>query len=132
MTLYKEECRCRNFTSPCLSYSKIGLVLHLEFVNSDGSILNLDVDINPPSFPVSKGGYKRGKTLVEDPDYDGGNTDKRAWLEQHRPVGWRAEWDKSEDMSDAAGPGDGLRRAVRLRFFNHQDVIAEQVEVTSE
>ena len=128
---YKEECRCRNFTSPCLSYSKIGLVLHLEFVNSDGSLLNLDVDINPPSFPVSKGGYKRGKTLVEDPDYDGGNTDKRSWLEQHRPVGWRTEWDKSEDMSDAAGPGDGLRRAVRLRFFNHQDVIAEQVEVTS-
>ena len=34
---YKEKCQCRNFTSPCMSYSKIGLVLHLEFNNKDGS-----------------------------------------------------------------------------------------------
>ena len=32
---YKESCQCRNFTSPCLSWSKIGVVLHLEFVNED-------------------------------------------------------------------------------------------------
>ena len=47
---YKETCQCSNFTSPCLSWSKIGVVLHLEFVNDDGSVLNLDVDVSPPSF----------------------------------------------------------------------------------
>merc|ERR1712155_305796 len=55
---YEENCDCRVYTSPCMSYSKIGLVLHLKFVNQDGSFLYLDVDVNPPSFPVSKRRYK--------------------------------------------------------------------------
>ena len=117
-----------------MSYSKIGLVLHLEFNNKDGSVLNLDVDINPPQFPVSKRRYKeypfkvyRWDPVLEEPDFDGSNKHKRAWLEQHRPVGWRAEWDKSEDMSDATGDNDGLLRGIRLRFFNFQDVIPEEV-----
>ena len=114
-----------------MSYSKIGLVLHLEFINKTypSLNLNLDVDINPPQFPVSKRRYKdwwRGDVL-EEPDFDGSNKHKRAWLEQHRPVGWRAEWDKSEDMSDATGDNDGLLRGIRLRFFNFQDVIPEEV-----
>ena len=29
---YKESCDCRNFTSPCLTWSKIGVVLHLELM----------------------------------------------------------------------------------------------------
>ena len=65
--------------------------------------------------------------MVDEPDFDGSNTDKRAWLEKHRPVGWKVEWDKTEDMSDAVKEGDYLRRAVRLRFHNHRDVLAEQV-----
>ena len=68
-----------------------------------------------------------GVDVKEEPDYDGSNTAKRAWLERHRPVGWKTEWLKSEDMSDAASPGDKLRRAVRLRFFNNQEVLAERV-----
>ena len=165
---YEEKCECRNYTSPCMSYSKIGLVLHLQFAQEDGSILNLDVDVNPPSFSVSKRIYKRltmngkiGKSrkdllymnkntigrslhsgflqsmnLTEEPEYDGSNFDKRAWLENHRPVGWRTEWDKSVDMSDAVKEGrevgtkSGLRRAVRLRFYNNMDVLAEQVVTT--
>ena len=113
-----------------MSYSKIGLVLHLEFKNKDGSVLNLDVDINPPQFPVSKRRYQEYRFpyhVIEDPDFDGSNKHKRAWLEKHRPVGWRAEWDKSEDMSDATGDNDGLLRGIRLRFFNFQDVIPEEV-----
>ena len=134
---YEENCDCRVYTSPCMSYSKIGLVLHLKFVNQDGSFLYLDVDVNPPSFPVSKRRYKSysyknqsgypSADLVDEPDFDGSNTDKRAWLEKHRPVGWKVEWDKTEDMSDAVKEGDDLRRAVRLRFHNHRDVLAEQV-----
>ena len=105
-------------------------MLHLEFVNEDGSLLNLDVDINPPSFPVSNRRYNiytQSTKVEEERDYDGSNTAKRAWLEKHRPVGWKNEWLKSEDMSDAAGPGDKLRRAVRLRFYNNNDVIPERV-----
>ena len=113
-----------------MSYSKIGLVLHLEFVNEDGSVLNLDVDINPPSFSVSNRRYKdKNSIVVEEPDYDGSNTGKRAWLQRHRPVDWKTEWLKSEDMSDAVRQGDGLRRAVRLRFFNNRDVLAERVDI---
>ena len=54
---------------------------------------------------------------------------KRAMLERERGdlVDWKTEWDKSEDNSEASGEGDGLKRAVRLRFFNSMDVIAEQV-----
>ena len=46
------------------------------------------------------------------------------------------EWDKSVDMSDAVKEGreeekkSGLRRAVRLRFYNNMDVLAEQVVIT--
>ena len=78
---YKEKCDCRNYTSPCLSYSKIGLVLHLQFVIEDGSLLNLDIDVNPPSFPVSNRRYKDWfGDVKEEPDYDGSNCAKRAWL----------------------------------------------------
>ena len=41
-------------------------------------------------------------------------------------MGWKTEWLKSEDMSAAASPGDQLRRAVRLRFFNIKEVLAER------
>ena len=110
-------------------------MLHLEFANENGPPLNLDIDVNPPSFPVSNRRYKEywwqddcsRDPVKEEPDYDGSNIDKRSWLELHRPVGWKTEWLKSEDMSDAASPGDTLRRAVRLRFFNNQEVLAERV-----
>ena len=132
-----EKCDCRNYTSPCLSYSKIGLVLHLEFVNEDGSLLNLDIDVSSTSYPVSNRRYKEywydlqedpdyNGCVYEEPDYDGSNTAKPAWLERHRPVGWKTEWLKSEDMSAAASPGDQLRRAVRLRFFSNKEVLAER------
>ena len=74
--------------------------------------------------------YKNDNNVVmEEADYDGSNKDKRAWLERHRPVDWKSEWIKSEDMSDATSQGDGLRRAVRLRFFNNRDVLAERVDI---
>ena len=86
------------------------------------------MDICPPQFPVSNMRYKEYRGPVrEEPDFDGSNRHKRAWLEKHRPVGWKAEWDKSEDMSDATGENDGLRRGVGFRFFNFQDVIPEEV-----
>ena len=115
-------CGCKNFTSPCITFSKIGLVLHLEFMQEDGSLLNLDIDVCAPSVPFTKM-FKLEK------DFDGSNTQKRARLEREREklVGWKTEWDKSEDNREASSEGDDLKRSMRLRFFNFQDVIAEQV-----
>ena len=62
-------------------------------------------------------------------DFDGCNNQKRARLEREREklVGWKTEWEKSEDNREASGAEDGLKRSIRLRFFNSKDVIAEQV-----
>ena len=118
---HEETCDRKVFTSPCLTFSKIGLVLHLEFKQPGGDLLNLDIDINPPALPVSRSEY-------ED-EFDGRNVEKRERLEREREklVDWKIEWDKSEDNSEAAGENDGLTRSVRLRFFNQRNVISEQV-----
>ena len=118
---HEETCDCRVFTSPCLTFSKIGLALHLEFTQPGGDLLNLDIDINPPALPVSK---RRRET-----EFDGRNVMKRERLEREREklVDWKTEWNKSEDNSEAAGEDDGLKRSVRLRFFNQRNVISEQV-----
>ena len=131
---YKENCNCKIFTSPGLSYSKIGLVLHLEFNNKDGTKFNLDVDVCPPTFPLSNKMFRKKRfpsfiKVLEEPAFDGSNQEKRAWLEKNRPVNWIEEWIKSEDMSEATGEGDDLKRCVQFRFFNNRDVIAEQVNV---
>ena len=120
-TNHEEKCDCREYTSPCLTFSKIGLVLHLEFRQKDGDKLNLDIDINPPSIPIEERMWDM---------FDGRNVLKRERLEREREklVDWKGEWIKSEDNSEAAGEDDGLKRSVRLRFFNQRDVIAEQVE----
>ena len=125
---YEETCACNNYTSPCLSLSKIGIVLHLNFIDEEEGNLPLDVDVSPPSFPISqvKSQYNfMGPVPV--PQFDGKIMDKRSNLEATRPYLWFAEWEKTEDMSDAAYEGDGLRRAVRLRNYNGVDVLAEQV-----
>ena len=119
-TNHEETCNCREYTSPCLTFSKIGLVLHLQFTQKDRGILNLDIDINPPTIPI----MERWRD-----EFDGRNVMKRERLEREREqlVDWKGEWIKSEDNSEAAGEDDGLKRSVRLRFFNQRDVIAEQV-----
>ena len=115
---HKESCNCRNFTSPCITYSKIGLVWHLEYVQPDGSLFNIDVDISPPSIPFKNDSWE---------DFDGSNQLKRDWLKRMRPYLWLSELSKTHNMSEASGIDDGLRRSIRLRFFNLDTVIAEQV-----
>ena len=51
---YEETCDCNNYTNPCLSLSKIGIVLHLNFIDEEEGNLPLDVDVSPPSFPISQ------------------------------------------------------------------------------
>ena len=112
---YHESCRCRIFTSPCLTWTKVGVVLHLEFINDDGSIENLDIDVCPPAFHLNS--------------FDGSNTDKRSYLETMRMPGWLTEWFKTEDLSEATSneeAEDDLKiRISRLRFINIEEVIAD-------
>ena len=125
---YAETCDCKNFTTPCFSLSKIGLVLHLNFDDEKGSIL-LDVDVSAPSFSMSQVSSFSGKPLPHYRLFSGKNVDKRQNLEATRPYLWYPEWEKTEDMSDAAYEGDGLKRGIRLRNHNGMDVLAEQVRI---
>ena len=110
-----QGCDCREYTSPSITFSKIGVVLHLEFCDEEGRPqLNLDVDISPPTL------------YVDNEDYDGNNVDKRAWLLRERPVDWRPEYRKSPDMTDV-GKYDDRRRSVRFRRISRDTLIAEQV-----
>ena len=110
---HKESCNCRVFTSPCMSFTKIGLAMSLKFDEPDGSQFNIDVDVSPPTIPVINNDW-----------YNGSNKKKKEWLEKHRPVNWIPEWRKSYDMTAAA---EGGKRSVRLRRVNRNLVIPERV-----
>ena len=144
---HQEKCKCKRYNSPALTISKIGLVMHPQF-EENGQLYHLDVDINPPTLPVGKiqmvrtskrtNDYVRADQwkydfvidVKDEPDFDGSNTDKRNWLlaERKKLTGWKTEYDKTLDNSEAAGVNDGLPRPVRLRCYNLKDVIVEQVK----
>ena len=142
---YEEKCECKVYNAPSLTYSKIGLALHTEFSEGDGSKINLDIDINPPTLPVGKmqlvtgysGNYERAdksnriypEDVKDESEFDGSNTDKRKRLVRDREklTGWKTEYDKTEDNSEASHDNDGLLRPTRMRFYNLRDVIVEQV-----
>ena len=144
---YHEKCKCKRYNSPALTISKIGLVMHPQF-EENGQLYHLDVDINPPTLPVGKiqmvrtskrtNDYVRADQwkydfvidVRDEPDFDGNNTDKRNWLlaERKKLTGWKTEYDKTLDNSEAAGVNDGLPRPIRLRCYNLKDVIVEQVK----
>ena len=81
---HQTNCGCTNFTSPSLTYSKIGGALHLRFEKFG---FNLDLDINPPNLPT--------RNIDQ---YHGSNLQKRQYLEETKPVGWLDEWMKSVDI----------------------------------
>merc|ERR1712131_452658 len=67
---------CSNFTVPCLSWSKIGVVIHLGFKQKDGKTHFIDVDLNVPSF----------RTVNSD-EYNGGVETYLKYLERENPAG---------------------------------------------
>ena len=91
---YKEKCNCEVYNEPSLTFSKIGVVLHLVYREEDKSIkpFIIDVDVNPPTIPVTNVKH-----------FNGSNKLKRMWLKKnrHRIRNWRSEWRKSHDMSAA-------------------------------
>ena len=45
-----DECRCREYASPSLTWSKVGVVLHLQWKEEDGGLVTIDVDLNCPTW----------------------------------------------------------------------------------
>ena len=135
---YKEKCQCKVYNLPSISFSKIGVVLHLLFQEQNKPFV-IDVDVNPPALYVPNVKLFRGSNKM-----------KRSWLKKNRHVirNWRSEYRKTYDMSEAGNvekkdvKGDlewnyetelGSytvlvgNRSVRLRLVNRNLVIPEQV-----
>ena len=126
---YQELCDCKVYNLPSLSFSKIGIVLHLIFQEKDAPFI-IDVDVNPPTIPSIKN--------VQ--DFNGSNRMKRFWLNKNRRTvrNWRAEWRNTHDMSAAGKVFKKTRdekgqvqltgnRSIRFRLVNKNLVIPEQV-----
>ena len=113
-----------------MTYSKIGLALHIQF--SKWGII-LDVDINPPNIPTWNTKH-----------FDGSSDWKLKYLETMLPVGWVDEWDKTVDMRRASAFPECRRsnrflyklctfelsfftKHFRCRFINRETVLIEQV-----
>ena len=60
--------------------------------------------------------------------YDGGTNSYKAFLLSSRPVGWREEMGKLENMSSAGGY-HGVTRSVRIRCISPGVVIPSQVNI---
>ena len=65
--------------------TKIGVAIHVKFILADGTFRYVDCDLNVPTIPVCT-------------KYDGNIEDIGKYLLRARPVGWREEKSKLEDM----------------------------------
>ena len=113
-----DECGCREYASPSLTWSKVGVVLHLQWREEDGTIVTIDVDLNCPTWPT----HTR---------FNGSSTDYAYYLMRERPVGWLEEISKLEDMG-AAGARPHLLTSniiwpVKFRLINRDTVLPSQV-----
>ena len=138
---YKEECDCKVYNLPSLTFSKIGIVIHFLHPEKEEPFI-MDVDINPPTIPSILNVQGIPGEIGFYAGFNGSNKMKRLWLKKnrHRVRNWRAEWRKTHDMS-AAGrvyqkERDSLgnkilagNRSVRFRFVNRNLVIPEQVTI---
>jgi len=89
-------------------------VLHLCFRQENGSPFYLDMDLNCPSLSTSN---------ID--SYDGSINSYKRFLRSSRPVGWREEMGKLEDMF-SAGAYPGVTRSVRIRCISPGVVIPSQ------
>ena len=112
------ECGCRNYTSPSLTWSKVGVVLHLQWNEEDGTVVTIDVDLNCPTWPT----HTR---------YDGGIKRYENYLRRKVPVGWLEEFSKLEVMTAANASHHLLTPnivwPVRFRLINKDTVLPSQV-----
>ena len=115
---HDDSCNCREFTSPSLTHTRSGAVLHLEWNEEGGAKFNIDVDL-VPILPTST-------------PYNGEITDVSNNLAFERPVGWLDELDKAkvENMADAAYLSHlktNQKWHLNLRLINRNMVMPRQV-----
>ena len=111
-----DECGCREYASPSLTWSKVGLVLHLQWREEDGTLSTIDVDLNCPTWPTFT-------------HYDGNHNPAHQYLMREVPVGWLEEHSKMEDMRAAAGSPhllDSKCWPVKFRLINRDTVLPGQ------
>ena len=113
-----DECGCREYASPSLTWSKVGVVLHLQWREEDGTIVTIDVDLNCPTWPT----HTR---------YDGSINHYAHYLMRERFVGWLEEFSKLENMGAAASSPHLLTSniiwPVKFRLINRDTVLPSQV-----
>ena len=121
---YFEFLRCKNhdgddqYLSPCLTQSKIGAVLHLGFLLSDGSVHYVDMDLTCPMFATS-----------DVDSYDGHTDDYRKYLLSSKLLMWLDENYKLESMTSASGGRDAVR-SVRVKKVNRRIVVPNKVIIS--
>ena len=112
-----DECGCREYASPSLTWSKVGLVLHLQWRGEDGTLSTMDIDLNCPTWPT----HTR---------FSGSTTNAENYLMSKRPVGWLEEHSKLEDFEAAADSPHLLiskNWPVKFRLINRDTVLPSQV-----
>ena len=76
----------------------------------------IDVDLNVPSFRCSNS-----------QDYDGSDTAYKSFLTRTRPVGWRDEVAKQQNIGSKGG-SDAMR-SCRVKLVNMDTVLPSQVNI---
>ena len=80
-----DECGCKEFASPSLTWSKVGVVLHLQWRRKDGTLWTIDCDLNCPTWPT----HTR---------YHGTTNEADNFLRRQKPVGWLEEISKLDNL----------------------------------
>ena len=92
--------------------------MHLCIKMKSGKLRYLDMDLTAPNFSTSN---------ID--SYNGSTTSYMVFLQTSRPVGWREEMSKLENMTSVrAAPG--VTRSVRIRCISPGVVIPSQVSIT--
>ena len=94
-----------------------GAVLHLCIKMKNGQLRYLDMDLTAPNFSTSN---------ID--SYDGSPNNYQQFLWTSRPVGWREEMSKLEELSCVQSI-PGVTRSVRIRCISPGVVIPSQVSI---
>ena len=116
-----DDCGCSEYAKPSLTWSKVGVVLHLQWREEDNTFFTIDCDLNCPTYPT----YTR---------YSGESDDAFQYLMREQPLGWLEEASKLEEMTSAASFGHVLKSKnwpVKFRLINKDTVIPSQVTSTT-
>ena len=111
-----DKCGCREYASPSLTWSKVGVVLHLQWRDEFDILFTIDVDLNCPTWPT----HTR---------FDGNDNDASNYLMRERPVGWLEELSKLEGMAEAASSPHLVNSKswpVKFRLINRDTVLPGQ------